>query len=225
MRLRLLSVLAVFTPTVAFAQAAVAPPHAGTDWHSVLGLIIQGALALLFTTVIPTLLVPLLPKIPALTQHFLDWAQHQAGGVKNAAAAGVLNRFIALAGQKVLALENTEVSYLKEQLESGKITKDQLPTLMAGVKQRALDAVKADATAQGLWKDGLSVFLGSDNSLTNWLGDVIESHVAQLPTSNLAAPKVAPSTPVASTTSALKSAAALPPVPVGPATPQPAAAP
>lgn len=216
-RLKLLS----FASLVLFASSALAQavvtvttaPSASRDWHSIFMMVIQGALALLLTTVVPTLLVPLLPKIPALTQHLLTWAQSQAAGVKSAYAQGVLNRLIALAGQKVLALENTEVAYLQQQLSSGTITPSQLPALLAGVKQKAVDAVKADAAAQGLWSMALGVFLGDNAGLNNWLGDVIESHVAQLPSATSSSAKVAPSTPVASTTSALKSVApVVPPV-------------
>lgn len=216
-RLKLFSFASLFLfagPALAQAVTKVvtetpAAAPSGVDWHNILGYIIQGAMALALTTVLPTVLIPLLPKIPALTQHLLDWVKHQAAGVQNAYAAGVLNRLISLAGQKVLALENTEVAYLREQLSSGTITTAQLPTLMAGVKQRAIDAVKADANSQGLWKIALSVFLGSDSALTNWLGDVVESHVAQL-SSNPTNSKVAPSTPAPSTTAALKAAPAVP---------------
>ena len=208
----LLPVMALAITAVAFAQAAVTSPPpqpTSTMWQHIFMLVIQGALALIFSTLIPIFVVKLLPKLPALTQHFVDWAQHQAGGVKNSYEQGVLQRAIALAGQKVLALENTEVAYVQSQLASGAITKDQLPALMAGIKQRAIDAVKADATAQGIWDILVKIFLGNSTSLTNWLGDVIESHVAQLPSTSTT-PKVAPSNPVASTTSALKTAPATP---------------
>ncbi len=137
----------------------------------------------------------LLPMLPGATGHFFDWLKTRTAGMKNVGMRNLLDHAITLAGQKVLALEQTEVAYLQQQVASGAITKAQLPALLAGVKQKAMDSVKSDLTAQGLLQDVMALFGGSDGSFTKWLGDVVESHVAQLPPSGTDAPKVAPSTP------------------------------
>jgi hypothetical protein len=137
----------------------------------------------------------ILPKLPGATAHLFDWMKSRTAGIKNSTMRNVLDHVITLAGQKVLALEQTEVAFIQQQLKDGKISKDQLPALMAGVKQKAIDSVKVDLTAQGLMKDVEGIFGGSPSSMTKWLGDVVESHVSQLPSTGLGTPAVAPSIP------------------------------
>ena len=154
------------------------------DWHSILTQVFTPVL----TALALVLVNYLLPKLPGATQHFFDWIKGHTASIKNDYTRGVLNSMIALAGQKVLALENTEIVYIKQQLAAGKITKDQLPTLLKGVKERAMAQIKADATATGVFKDATNVFMGNESALTTWLSDVVESQVAQLPSIGLGAP-------------------------------------
>jgi hypothetical protein len=123
--------------------------------------------------------------IPGLTQHLFAALQHYAGMVKNNYVKGILDRLITLAGQKVLMIEQTEIDFLKKQALAGKVSKDQLPTLLAGAKQAALDAVKTDASAQGLWESALKIFGTNETAMQKWLADVVESQVNQLPPSGL----------------------------------------
>lgn len=126
-----------------------------------------------------------LPKVPGVTQHLIDMAKHKVGGLKNTYVQGILNRIITLGGQKVLMLENTEIQAIKAQAAAGKITPDQLPSLLQAVKVKAINSVKEDASAQGIWGSATSVFGGNETALLKWLGDAIESQVAQLPSSGL----------------------------------------
>jgi len=161
----------------------------------------------------------LLPKLPGATSHFFDWIKSHTAGIKNAYAKGILDRLITLAGQKVLALENTEIEFLKQEVAAGRVTKEQLPALLKGVKDRAMELIKADANAQGIWKIALQIFLGDTSALSNWLGGVVESHVAQLPASGLNYTMTKPSEKLASDVPLATSVS-----PVAPAVP-PAAAP
>jgi hypothetical protein len=126
-----------------------------------------------------------LPKIPGLTQFLIDLARHKASTLKNTYVKSVLDQIIALAGQKVLALENTEIQYLKAQAAAGNITSAELPALLAGIKNTAIQSIKADASAQELWTAALAIFGGNEAALIKWISDLIESHVAQLPPSGL----------------------------------------
>jgi hypothetical protein len=123
--------------------------------------------------------------IPGLTQHFFTWVQAKVGIVKNEHLKGVLQHVVAFAGQKVLMLENTEIAYLKQQAAAGNISKDQLPKLLQGVKDTAVDATVTDAKATGLWPLAIQFFGGSESSALKWLGDVVESHVSQIPSSGI----------------------------------------
>jgi hypothetical protein len=140
--------------------------------------LILGVLGALITTY-------LLPKLPQATQNFLAWGKGKAGTVKNQYAAGVLQRLIDLVGQKVLMAENTLIEDLKEKAKDGKLTKEELLECLAKVKQTVLDDVKQYATAQGVWKAALDVFLNDENALQKWIGDVLEATVAKLPPSGL----------------------------------------
>lgn len=161
------------------------------DWSAILSqflvplLIAAGAFVINF----------LLPKLPGATAHLFDWLKSHTAGIKNAYAKGILDRLITLAGQKVLALENTEIEFLKQEVAAGRITKDQLPALLKGIKDKAMELIKADANAQGIWKIALQIFLGDTSALSNWLGGVVESHVAQLPSSGLSYTMAKPSEP------------------------------
>lgn len=136
-----------------------------------------------------------LPKLPGATQHLFDWLKSKTAGIKNDTMRSMLDHVVTLAGQKVYALEQTEVAYIQQQYKDGKITKDQLPQLMAGIKQKAIDSVRGDLNAQGILKDVSGLFGGNPAAMTKWLGDVIESHVSQLPATGLGTPAVPPPVP------------------------------
>lgn len=135
----------------------------------------------------------LLPKLPGATGHLFDYLKSRTAGMKNLAMRNLLDHVITLAGQKVMALEQTEVAFIQEQLAAGKLTKDQLPAMMAGIKQKAIDAVRNDLSAQGLFPQITSLFSGSPDAFVKWLDAVIESQVGQLPASGVESPRVAPS--------------------------------
>ena len=127
----------------------------------------------------------LVPKLPQATASFLTWSKNKAAGVKNAYAAGVLQRLIDLVGQKVLMVENTIIEDLKEAAKDNKITKEEMKACLAKAKQTVLDSVKADASAQGLWKLALEIFLDNESALGKWLDDALEATVAKLAPSGL----------------------------------------
>jgi len=149
----------------------------------------SGALAMLLQLIGVALAVYIVPvvlvKLPALTTHALDWTKNQAGHVKNAYVAGILQRIIDLIGQKVLMVENTTIEDLKEKAKDGKLTKEELKDALAKAKQSVIDAVKADASAQGIWKLVLNIFMGDEGALGKWVGDAVEAMVAKLPPSGL----------------------------------------
>lgn len=168
-------------------------------------------LQLLSFLIVAIILPKVLVRLPAATHQAFDWLKGRAKTVKNAFAAGVLQRLADLIAQKVLKVENTIIEDLKEKAKDGKMTKAELLDALANAKKAALEAVKADATAQGLWSMAIEVFLGDENALGRWLGDTLEATVAKLPPSGLqtsATPGVKPA------------AAGLPPgTPVAPAVP------
>ena len=104
--------------------------------------------------------------------------------IKHTNAKAVLDRLISLSGQKVLALEQTEIALIKSRFSKGTITKEQLPSILLGVKELAISTIKRDATAQGIWNDAVNI-CGSPESVELWLKDLIESQVAQIPSSGL----------------------------------------
>jgi hypothetical protein len=154
------------------------------DWNSVLSQIITPVLVMIGLGLVNFLL----PKIPGATKKGFDWLAGQTSKVKNQYLAGVLQRAAILVRDHVLLLENTEIELLKEKAAKGEITKDALPALLAAVKQKAIDMAKEHATAQDLWKDLLTVFMGNENALMKWLGDQVETQVSTLPASGLQSP-------------------------------------
>lgn len=104
---------------------------------------------------------------------------------RNTKSKQVLQRLIDLAQQKVLMLEQTVVEDLKDQVRSGKLPVADLPTAAMKVKDSAVQTVKRDADATGLWKEASEIFKGNEADLVTWLADVVESQVCQLPPSGL----------------------------------------
>lgn len=140
----------------------------------------------LVSLVISGFIVPVvLPKLPSLTARFFDWLSASAGHANNQFVAGVLQRLSTMVEQKVLAYENTEIEFLKEQAAAGKITKDNIPGLLAKMKEDLLAEVKQDATAHGLWDVSTKLFAGNEAALSVWLSGMVETHVAALPPSGL----------------------------------------
>lgn len=130
--------------------------------------------------------VMLASKLPGLTQKALDWLTAQTSHVQNAYAQGLLQRALVVVGQIVLEIENVEIEALKAKLAGGSITPDQLPSLLADLKNAAQDKVKAHFDAQGLSKDLQTVvFGGQGEQLSQWIGTAIEAAVSQLPASGL----------------------------------------
>lgn len=140
----------------------------------------------------PALLSVITVAVPFLAKQAISFFSAQTQRVKSEYIQGVLRRAIELAGQKVLMMEQTVISELKKQLASGKITKEQLPAVLEGVKNSTLEAVKRDAKAQGLWSQLDKVFNGHPGELDAWLNDVIESQVAQLQEAKLGSIKELP---------------------------------
>lgn len=107
--------------------------------------------------------------------------------ISNAQVRETLDKLVSLAGQKVLMMEQTVVAGLKSDLESGKISRNDLPKLLQSVKAQTVASIKRDAAAMGVWKTGCDVF-GNPVSMEMWLEDVIESQVAQLKPAGLKSP-------------------------------------
>lgn len=158
--------------------------------------------------IMPAMVTMATVAVPVLGKKIFDLLTVQAQGGQNNYVQGVLQRLIALAGQKVLMLEQTEVQYLKQQLAAGQISSAQLPGLLMGIKDEAVKAVLQDAKAHGLWAQADKIFNGDGASLDKWLADVIESQVAQLPKTSLGSARI----PKPATVQAV-SLAQLPPVP------------
>jgi hypothetical protein len=158
---------------------------------------LTGLLQLLCLALVLFILPFVFKNLPALTANLVEWGKTQAKHVKNNYVSGILQRIIDLIGQKVLMVENSIIEDLKEKAKDGKLTKEELKAGLANAKQAVLDAVKADASAQGLWKLLLGIFLGDENALGKWLGEAVEATVAKLPPSGLQTSAVAGVRPVA----------------------------
>lgn len=158
------------------------------DWNNVLNTALLPALGTMAVVVANWAL----PRLPGATGHLFGWIQAHTANIKNQTVKSLLSHVTDLAQQKVMALEQTEVAYLMQQVKGGQITKAALPVLLAGVKQRAIDSVKGDLNAQGLMSDAAAVFGGDQSNFTKWLGDVIESHVSMLPPSGMDSVKLPP---------------------------------
>lgn len=147
------------------------------NWSEILVTVLEALGALIITY--------LLPKLPKATKAFIEWSENKAHAMKHEAAGLVLGRLFRVVGDKVLALENTAIESLKEAAKDGKITKEELPALLAKVKASAIEQVKAEASAGALWEDAKKVFSGSEDALLKWVSGSIETHVATLPASGL----------------------------------------
>jgi hypothetical protein len=137
----------------------------------------------------------ILPKLPEMTKNFVEWGKAHAMTTKSTYANQVLGRLIDLAGAKVLALENTLIENLKEAAKDGRITKEELKQALSEVKARAVNDVKAHASAQGVLGAAKDVFLGDETKLDSWLNDIVEATVAKLPPSGLQTAKAPGATP------------------------------
>ena len=151
------------------------------DWKS-LGM---AALSWTLTVVVLYAIIPNLTKIPQLTGKLFDWLEAQEKHVSNQYASGVLVRLSTLAKEAVLVMENTAIEDLKTLASTGTLSMDGLKTALDKVKTDTVTMVQTHATAQELWSDALYVVAGKEDALKMWLGDVVEAHVASLPSSGL----------------------------------------
>ena len=119
-----------------------------------------------------------------LTKYAISYLHQRIDLVQDAKTKAMLDNLVTLAGQKVLMIEQTIIADLKHAVMDGKITKGDLPGLLAAAKSTAVDAVKRDAGSLGVWDEAIKSMGGADN-LLKWLSDVIESQVAQTPPSGL----------------------------------------
>lgn len=107
--------------------------------------------------------------------------------VEDAKTKSLLDNLVTLAGQKVLMVQQTVISDMKRAVVEGSVKKEDLPKLLATAKSSAIEAIKRDAQALGVWGSAVDK-MGDANALLNWLSDVVESQVAQLPPSGLRQP-------------------------------------
>lgn len=141
--------------------------------------------------------------LTVFTKMGITYLSKRTSLVSNAQMRETLDKLVSLAGQKVLMMEQTIVAGLKADVESGKVSRDDLPKLLQSVKARTVAAIKRDASAMGVWKTGCSTFGNSQEAIERWLEDVIESQVAQLKPAGLKSPVTSglvpsePSVPVA----------------------------
>lgn len=172
--------------------------------------LLQAVLNYVLPIIIGYVIMKLLPKIFPATQAGIDWVKGQAGAVKNEFARGLLNRIITLVGQKVLAFEQTFIEDMKTKVAQGRIEAKDIPGILKEEKEKLLQQLKGELTAQNLWNDAKVILGGEDGLVMKWLDTVLEAQVAQLPPSGLQTSK-------GSTPAAVDSAPA--PVPA-PAVPQ-----
>lgn len=110
------------------------------------------------------------------TKYLINYLHERVSLLKDDRTKNLLNSLIDLAGEKVLMIEQTVISGIKKDLESGKIKKDDLPSLLLSAKQQAINAVVRDASALGSWNGAISLF-GKSEAAERWIADVVESHV------------------------------------------------
>ena len=147
------------------------------NWTEIIGTLLEVVIGIAVTVI--------LPKLPGLTKQGFDWLATQSKKVNNEYAAGVLTRLSSMMGALVIATENTLIEDLKERARNGKLTKEDLPQALAGVKAIVLNKFKELATAQQLWAIALTIFGGDQQRLDAWIDQLLEAHVSELPASGL----------------------------------------
>lgn len=116
-----------------------------------------------------------------LLKVFLTMASAKTAAINNLNQKTMLESLIALAGQKVLMVEQTYIQSVKKGLQEGTIKSTDLPSAFATAKNMVVDAVVRDAKALGSWEP-IAKKMGADGCKM-WLSDVVESQVAQIPSS------------------------------------------
>lgn len=119
-----------------------------------------------------------------LTKVFAKYLHSKIALVEDEKKRAILNQLVDLAEQKVLMVEQTVISDLKRSVAEGTVDKKDLPKMLAAAKSSAVEAVKRDAAAMGVWEDATKS-MGDANALLNFLSDTVESHVAKLPSSGV----------------------------------------
>lgn len=163
-----------------------------------LSLVAAYLAANLFPVVAASVLLYLAPRLAGLTDRSFTWLEHQTALVKNTLARQALMRMEDMVHQLVLKEENTSIPELVAMAQDGKLTREELLTELAKVKQRVLDGAKGLATVQGFWDFAISLFnMGpaplpvavAENHLMNHLDATVEAIVGTLPPSGLQTPK------------------------------------
>jgi hypothetical protein len=139
----------------------------------------------------PAVLI-MMSLIVFVTAMLLNFLSEKVKLVKDANKRTVLEQIVTLAGQKVLMTEQTIIHNMKEDVASGKISGQDLPALLSYAKDQTIEAVKRDASAMGLWELAAQ-HMGDATKVKDWVADVIESQVVQLPAAGLKA--VTPAAP------------------------------
>ena len=151
------------------------------DWKNIAAPLLE----YLISGIILYALIPNIGALPKLTMRFIEWAKAKSAHSKNVYISGLLHRATIVVGDHVLLLENTEIELLKEKASKGLISKAELPALLAEVKAKAIAMITQHLKAQDIWKDLLFIFMGSEEGLSKWISNQIETQVATLPPSNL----------------------------------------
>lgn len=140
----------------------------------------------------PVVLI-LMCMVMFVTVMLLNFLSEKVKLVKDANKRTVLEQIVTLAGQKVLMTEQTIVHNMRADVAAGKISGQDLPALLSYAKDQTIEAIKRDASAMGLW-DLAAQHMGDHTKVKDWVADVIESQVVQLPAAGLKA--VTPVAPV-----------------------------
>lgn len=97
---------------------------------------------------------------------------------KSLSQSKVMSDLLGLVGQKVMMINQTVVDGLKASLASGAVKPEDKEKVFQEAKDLAMEALKRDAKAQGLWDKALACHGGSEEKLMAWLADAVESKVA-----------------------------------------------
>jgi hypothetical protein len=190
------------------------------NWNDLL----QQVLTYVVPILIGIIVLRVLPLLVPATQNGIDWVKAQTANLKNQAVAGLLNRVVALIGQKVLAFEQTFIEDMKTKVQQGRVDPKDIPSILKEEKDKMLAGLKSELTMSGLWKDLQVVLGGDDNFIMKWIDTVLEAQVAKLPPSGLQTPSALTSAAQTAAPAAIAHSVA-PAAATAPLVPQQAAAP
>ena len=151
------------------------------DWKSISGPTFFFLLSFFLVAAV----VPNLHRLPELTKKLFDWLYSKEGTVKNAYAAGLLQRLSVIIRDIVLQMENTAIEDLKAKAADGKLTKEELFEALKDVKNNVIDLAVNHIKIQGLFEVVTKVLFSNEEDLRKWISDHIETQVATLPPSGL----------------------------------------